>query len=140
MSQKYRQPGYRDKEEPSEKFVRPKNEFSREGPRSPKMPGLQKVVRCGLCGARIPPSFDEIELMSRCPKCGADLHSCRNCVNFDPASRFECTQPIPRRVFPKDRRAECEFFEIKSSVEKIVSSTPSRDVDPRQAFEDLFRK
>ena len=35
---------------------------------------------------------------SRCPKCGADLHTCRNCRHFDTAARFECSQPIKERM------------------------------------------
>jgi hypothetical protein len=104
------------------------------------MPGLRKALKCAFCGTKLPLSFDEISLTSTCSSCGADLHSCKHCVHFDPGSRFECTQPITARIHPKDKRAECEYFEIRTTVEKDVSSSQSRPTDARAAFEDLFKK
>jgi hypothetical protein len=102
-----------------------------------------------MCGVKLPPNFEEITYTSQCPRCAADLHTCRNCVFFNPASRFECEQTIPRRVAPKDKRADCEFFEVRSTVEKItssntsnagVSSGPQNSDDARTAFENLFKR
>lgn len=104
------------------------------------MPGFHKLTRCATCGAALPASFDEITVASRCPKCGADLHTCRNCVYFDPASRFECTQSIPERIARKDVRNECEFFESRTTVEKVTSSESQKPSDSRAAFENLFKK
>lgn len=142
MSRKYRQPGYQDSgaapSQPGRPSDRPRGE--RDGPRSPKMPGMGRVIRCALCGTPLPASFGEITLSTQCPQCRADLHSCRNCVFFNPTSRFECEQPITEQVSPKDRRVDCEYFEVRSTVEKIVtSSRPSAGDDPRKAFEDLFK-
>jgi hypothetical protein len=141
MSRKYRQPGYQDGGGSADQGRGPdRPREKREGPRSPKMPGMGRVVRCALCGTRLPSTFEVIALTSQCPQCQADLHSCRNCVFFNPTSRFECEQPIQEQVSPKDRRVNCEFFEIRSTVEKIVtSSRPSSADDPRKAFEDLFK-
>lgn len=140
MSRKYRQQGYQDNNKGSERTrqnQRPTN--FRDGPRSPRMPGLKKALKCAFCGTRLPLSFDEVALDSECSNCGADLHSCKHCVHFDPSSRFECTQPIKQRVNPKDVRADCEFFEIRTTVEKDVTSSQSRPSDARAAFEDLFK-
>ncbi len=142
MSRKYRQPGYQDqsKAEPSPRRPPERQRGAREGPRSPKMPGMGRVIRCALCGTRLPAGFEQIKLDTQCPQCQADLHSCRNCVFFNPTSRFECEQPIKERISPKDRRADCEFFEIRSTVEKIVtSSRAGTPDDPKKAFEDLFK-
>ena len=140
MSRKYRQQGYQDNEETRERTRAPRPSTFREGPRSPRMPGMKKTTKCAMCGTVLPPSFGEISYLSRCPSCGSDLHCCKNCVHFDPASRFECSQPIPKRISPKDKRADCEFFDIRSTVEKIVSSSQDRPVDARAAFENLFKK
>lgn len=141
MSRKYRQAGYQD--ESGEKMKRPAS-FERrppEGPRSPRMAGLQKAMRCAACGKLLPATIGEIKFSSNCPSCSSALHTCRNCVHFDPAGRFECTQPIPERISPKDKRNSCKFFEIRSTVEKIVtSSNQKKGVDPREAFENLFKK
>lgn len=140
MSRKYRQQGYQDSQESRERTRAPRPSRSGEGPRSPRMPGMKKTTKCAMCGTALPPSFEEISYLSRCPNCGSDLQCCKNCVYFDPASRFECAQPIPKRVSPKDKRADCEFFGIRSTVEKIVSSSQDRPVDARAAFENLFKK
>lgn len=86
-------------------------------------------------------SLDDVTFSSKCTKCGSDLHCCKNCVHFDPGSRFECTQSIPERISPKDRANQCEFFEIKTTVEKITGSAsePKSADDARQAFDDLFK-
>ncbi len=139
MSRKYRQQGYQDhKQEPERSRQQRANTF-RDGPRSPRMPGLKKALKCALCGTRLPLSFDEVSLDSRCSNCGADLHSCKHCVHFDPSSRFECTQPITKRVNPKNLRADCAFFEIRTTVEKDVSSSQDSPKDARAAFENLFK-
>jgi hypothetical protein len=138
---KYRQPGYRDRQDRDVRRAPAQPRESREGPRSPQMPGFHQVVRCAMCGVKLPPGFGEVTDLSQCPKCQADLHTCKNCVFFDPASRFECSRPIQLRVSRKDIRNTCESFEIRSTVEKqTTSSTPRPSLDPREAFERLFKK
>ena len=65
------------------------------------MPGFRHVVRCAQCGHL---ATDDIGFNSRCTRCGTELHSCAQCASFDPGSRFECMQPIPERVSPKNTR------------------------------------
>lgn len=140
MSQKYRQPGYQDSGDSSRKESpgpRPK----REGPRSPQMPGFHEVMRCSQCGFQLPPAALDIEFSSRCPKCSAALHSCRNCAYFDPGSRMECTQEIPKRISPKDAGNQCQFFSGKTAMEKVTTGASGpRPEDAREAFERLFKK
>jgi hypothetical protein len=92
----------------------------------------------------------EIKGDSRCPKCQADLRSCKHCRYFDTGARFECTQPVVARVMTKDLRNDCEFFLPRTSVERETSSpvngngmsggpTPRAPRDARSAFDDLFR-
>ncbi len=136
---KYRQHGYQDRtEEPKkraqgEKLVR-KDTF---GPRPLQMPGTRTVSRCAQCGTLLQSSDPAV----RCPKCGFELHSCKQCSHFDPSSRFECMQPIPERVARKDQPNECTFYSIRVSVEKETSTPgPARPDDARKAFENLFKK
>jgi hypothetical protein len=103
------------------------------------MPGFRTTVKCGLCGTVLPATFDEITRTTQCPQCGGDLHTCKNCVNFNPASRFECEQPITQRISPKDRRADCDLFEVQTTVEKDVTSSKVSPSDAKAAFEDLFK-
>ena len=102
------------------------------GPRPVNLPGTRAVSRCTQCGTVLPPSPGE-----KCPKCGFELHSCKQCMYFDPGSRFECMQPVTERIAKKDTRNDCSFYEIRVTREK-ETSTPAtaRPNDARQAFEE----
>jgi len=142
---KYRQRGYQDddRERPSgPRPARPPREpgapagarrLSQDGPKHVNMPGYREVVRCSECGA---PVTEEIGLLSRCTRCGCDLHACAQCASFDPGSRFECMQPIKARVSPKKERNHCTLFSPRTKVERETTA-PKRD-DARKAFDDLF--
>ncbi len=138
MSRKYRQRGYmRDDGEKRQRRT-PQSNTSREGPRAPRMTQFQKVVRCKTCGKLLPPGFEAILQETSCPNCQSDLHTCTNCSFFDPASRFECTKPIAKRVSPKDAGNDCSYFKARRAVEKQTTSNPDHE-DPRDAFDRLFK-
>jgi hypothetical protein len=149
MGRKYKQQGYHDADQERKPGQRQQPRRSSEGPRSPRMPGFQEVMRCSMCG-NIIPAFTEIKGESQCSKCGGDLRSCKHCRHFDTGAQFECTQAILERVAAKDKRNYCEFFEARTSVERETSS-PSSKSNPsggansntpkaaRSAFDDLFR-
>ena len=128
---KYRQHGYQDR---GEKPVR-KDTF---GPRPLQMPGKRTVSRCSQCGTVLPTLAEPPE---KCPKCGFELHSCKQCTYFDPSSRFECMQPITERIPRKDVKNRCTFYSIRVTTEK-ETTTPAaaKPADARQAFENLFKK
>ena len=108
---KYGQRGYMDtsagrEREPEREKPRPKGPPKgalRDIPKNIKMPGFQEVMRCSLCGAIVPQDV-EVGDDSQCPKCNADLKTCKNCRHFDTGAQFECTQQIPERVMKKDMR------------------------------------
>jgi hypothetical protein len=138
---KYRQHGYQDRDrdegrqKPSADRPIKKDTF---GPRPVQMPGTHTVSRCAQCGTLLQSLTEPV---GQCPKCGFELHSCRQCTYFDTSSRFECTQPIPERIARKDARNECSFYSMRVRVEK-ETSTPSAATpeSARQAFEKLFKK
>src|SRR6266849_9407803 len=108
MSRKYRQKGYMSESEerkPQPRAGKGPNDISRDV-RSPVMPGFREVFRCALCGTAIPAQMG-VTAESQCPKCKADLHTCKNCVYFDPSQRFECLQTILERIVKKDLRNQC---------------------------------
>ncbi len=136
MERKYKQRGYMDSGGDRERSEsRPAKKPETFGPRTPKLPGKREVVRCGSCAALLPP---DIDFTGKCPRCGFELHSCKQCAYFDTSSRYECTQPISARLPKKDSRNQCSFYSPRTTVERETSS--SRPLDARQAFENLFRK
>ena len=100
MDRKYKQRGYMDSDRERERS-QPKAGPRKEqfGPKTPAMPGKREVLRCASCALILPVGID---LQGRCPKCGFELHSCKQCAFFDTAARFECTQPITARIPRKD--------------------------------------
>lgn len=134
---KYRQRGYQDGDrEKVEK--RPAKKPETFGPRTPTMPGKRFVSRCADCGVILPMGYDA---QGKCPQCGFELHSCKQCAYFDTSSRFECTQPITERIAKKDARNECTFYALRTTVERETSSPGSASPpDARRAFESLFKK
>lgn len=133
---KYRQRGYMEEDRERQQTAKPPPKArDREGPRSPRMMAFGEKVKCAACGAGVPAN---ISLDSTCPKCKADLHTCRLCTSFDPGARFECRKPITERIMNKGARNECELFAPRTVIERETSSgTPT---DARQAFTNLFKK
>jgi hypothetical protein len=137
---KYRQRGYMDHGGQQEQRARPQTKpqakpQEREGPRSPKMMAFGQKVKCAACGATIQAN---IATDSCCPKCNADLHTCRQCTSFDPGAHFECRKPITERIANKGARNTCELFAARTVVERETSS--GKPTDARQAFANLFKK
>ena len=144
---KYRQRGYQD--EPREPRRDPrgapgreeKKEYAPRGqpPVAPKtfnMPGFREVVRCARCGYELTAAV-AWTADGTCARCGADLHSCAQCVHFDTGAAFECQRPVPARISPKDARNTCPMYEPRTTVERETkSAAPS---SARKAFDDLFK-
>lgn len=137
---KYKQRGYMDHD--SDRDQRPKSSGQkqgpppeREGPRSPRMMAFGQKVKCSACAAVVQAN---ITAEAVCPKCNADLHTCRQCSYFDPGSRFECRKPLTARIVNKGGRNTCELFAARTVVERETSS--GQPTDARQAFANLFKK
>lgn len=145
---KYRQRGYQDDDrEPASRGPKPKvprkgaprSVINREH-RTPNMPGFHDVIRCARCGQTF---RGTIGFDTNCSSCGTALHTCAQCASFDTDSRFECVQPIPARVSPKDEGNACTLFEPQVMVERQThserSSTSSGPRGVKEAFDDLFK-
>jgi hypothetical protein len=136
MSRKYRQPGYMDADRG--KKPKPPPRQKRAGGRVETK--FHLITRCNNCASEIQ-LMDEIRVTDKCNKCGTDLHTCRNCINFDPSARNECIKPIEVRISNKGVNNLCRFFEAKVLIEKQGSgAAPKAENSHRQAFLDLFKK
>jgi hypothetical protein len=139
MNRKYRQPGYQDRER--EREARPKPTPKPKGAASRVETKFHLVTRCNNCAAEMQ-VVDQIETNAKCKNCGTDLHTCRNCLNFDPSARNECIKPVELRVTNKSANNLCVAFAPKTLVEKQGSGAAPQKVESshRQAFFDLFKK
>jgi hypothetical protein len=137
MERKYKQRGYQQDDDSDQK-PRP-SAPQKSDVRSPKMPAFREVTRCALCGTQVNISVGGISVDQQCPKCHNDLHSCKNCVSFDPGARFQCRKPITERIAKKDLRNECHLFEPRKTIERETTAAAADTKDPRAAFDKLFK-
>jgi hypothetical protein len=137
MDRKYRQRGYMSEDKEPRPRAAPQQKSDM---RAPNIPALVEVTRCSLCGMQVRVELGGIPLDSKCPKCQADLHVCKNCVSFDPGARFQCRKPVSVRIPKKDVRNECELFEPRKTLERQTTSAAVDGKDPRSAFDRLFKK
>jgi hypothetical protein len=142
---KYRQHGYQDSGEARQKASQQQAPSRKDkddkdntfGPRPVQMPGTHSVSRCSQCGTLLSMLSQPL---GQCPKCGFELHSCKQCTYFDPSRRFECMQPVPERIARKDARNDCTFYSISVRVEKQTSTgLAAQPNDARKAFDNLFK-
>lgn len=157
---KYSQRGYRESERSHSGPQRtdrpkpngPKPSIDVTGPKLPRL--VQNVVasRCYNCATQLANGFD---FLGNCPKCGAALHCCKQCANFEPSTRFQCVKPIPERIPIKDQANLCPLFSprvtvardaqpagptvAKSDLGKLAVA-PKTANDARAAFDSLFKK
>lgn len=154
---RYRQRGYMDSDRESRgprhedrpKPSGPRPPLDVTGPRLPRL--LQNVVaaRCFNCSTALPA---DIDWKGKCPKCGSDLHCCKQCAHFEPSTRFQCLKPIQVRIAVKDRANECELFKPRVTVARDAAPAsngnstaasvpaPRSPNDARAAFDNLFKK
>jgi hypothetical protein len=138
---KYRQRGYQDDEPARRPAGAPKGPGGPpprgdrpEGPKTPNLMPTRQVVRCSRCGGEIAAPYGADV---RCSKCGSDVHTCQQCVYFDPGAPLQCMQPVPVRIAPKDVKNSCTLWEPRRTVERETHSASANSA--RSAFDDLFK-
>ena len=142
---KYRQSGYQDSGQREERSRAPQGpREKKEGPRGRGLGAPSETVfRCAKCGEK-QSALAEIPFDAACAKCGADVHTCSNCVSFDTSVRWECRryEEIPARVAKKSTRNECPLFTPKAAQEFARDAGESGKPSPgdaRSAFDALFK-
>ena len=140
---KYRQRGYQDEPKAPRREEMPaqKKEYAPRGqppdrPKTFNMPGFREVVRCARCGNELTVAA-AWSADAKCNRCGADLHTCAQCANFDTGAAFECQKTIPARISPKDALNTCPEYEPRTTVERETKSVAPTSA--RKAFDDLFK-
>jgi hypothetical protein len=151
---KYRQRGYQDSGQSRSSQGPRESAPPRPKPEGPRGRGLgaptENVFRCAACGAKRLVSAeaghpDFLALDATCARCGADLHTCTNCVSFDTSSRWECRRnaELPARIAKKSTRNECGLFAPRLAQEfgadRDRPQGQAGSSDPRAAFDALFK-
>jgi len=147
---KYKQRGYRDTDGPKGRRQetdeeREARQDAREAARKVRHAisrDASVVMRCADCGYQAPGEVI-IAYDTECPKCHSSLHNCRNCRHFDSAARFQCRKPVEKAVASKTIGNHCDLYEARAvldSTGKRAERPKSAAQNPRQAFDDLFKK
>src|SRR5581483_7939064 len=112
---KYRQRGYGESSAPPNgngngpkpKPAGPRPPLDITGPRLPRLVQAVTASRCYSCSTTLLPG---VSFNGPCPKCGAQLHCCKQCSHFEPSTRFQCMKPVPLRIAAKDQINNCTLF------------------------------
>ncbi|MEP6471922.1 MAG: hypothetical protein ABJC28_07880 [Acidobacteriota bacterium] len=141
---KYRHRGYQESSSEERRPRGPRPDALGRSEGAPRGRGIDTdkavVFACKSCGEK-QRDLEDIRVDSTCPRCGADLHSCAQCLSFDTSAQFECIQPIPERIPNKKLRNSCPLFSPAKSFDltgtRATTATPD---DARAAFDRLFKK
>ncbi|MGH9414704.1 MAG: hypothetical protein ACRD0Y_13320 [Terriglobales bacterium] len=99
-------------------------------------------MTCWKCGRTITlKTAQKVNTRDTCA-CDADLHVCRNCRHFDPASHNECREVMAEWVRSKDRANYCDYFSPATADQPTGPQAQGKlaPEDARAQFDQLFGK
>ncbi len=91
---------------------------------------------CWKCGAALAVLTLPLSRRDECPRCRAELHVCRMCVDFDLRVAKHCREPTAEEVSDKTRANFCDHFAPRAGA--YVASDTSAAERARQELERLF--
>ncbi len=97
---------------------------------------MMDTLVCWKCGASIDYLTPPIERLDACKACGAEIHVCKMCVDYDTSYAHHCREPIAEEVKDKERANFCDFFKPKPDV--YVAQDTTEGDDAMEKLEDLF--
>ncbi len=93
---------------------------------------------CWKCGASLATLTLPLRRLEECPRCRAELHVCRMCVEYDTSVATRCREPTAEEVRDKERANFCDFFGPRPGAYTAVNTT---DADRARAeLDKLFGK
>ncbi|HKE43671.1 MAG TPA: hypothetical protein VKB41_03945 [Steroidobacteraceae bacterium] len=91
---------------------------------------------CWKCGASLAALTLPLRRLEECKACGAELHVCRMCVDYDTAVAKSCREPIAEEVQDKERANFCDYFQPRPDAYKPRDETEAQK--SRAALDTLF--
>jgi hypothetical protein len=96
---------------------------------------------CWFCGAPVKDA-EPLGRSLRCPCCGKDLRSCRNCRHYLTGSRFDCAESQADPVRDKEIANFCDWFALAPKFREATRGE-IKEMDSakaaRNAFDNLFK-
>ena len=93
---------------------------------------------CWKCGASLAALSLPLLRLDECPACGAQLHVCRLCVEYDTRVAKHCREPTAEEVRDKEHATFCDHFKPREGA--FVPANTAEIARARSALEDLFSK
>ena len=91
---------------------------------------------CWKCGAALAALTLPLSRRDECPRCRAELHVCRMCVEYDVAYPKYCREPIAEDVSDRTRSNFCDYF--KPRADAYVPGDAGDAERARRELEQLF--
>ena len=94
-------------------------------------------IKCFSCGNVLDFPPGNVGRTATCPKCSADIRTCRNCQHFNPNAYNECNESAAERVVEKERANFCDYFRLAgANVHHRAEQVKS---DALKKLDDLFK-
>src|SRR6202165_1890112 len=93
---------------------------------------------CWKCGGSLAAMSLPLMRADACPKCRAELHVCRMCVDYDTRVAKHCREPTAEEVNDKTHANFCDYFKSRAAAH-----TPRNTAEVAKAqteLEKLFGK
>ncbi len=68
-------------------------------------------LRCWKCGASLEEWSLPLSRRAECRACGAELHVCRMCAEYEPRAAGQCREDRAEGVTDKERANFCDWFQ-----------------------------
>jgi len=93
---------------------------------------------CWKCGVSLAELSLPLRRLDECPKCRAELHVCRMCVEYDTRVAKHCREPIAEEVRDKTAANFCDFFKPRPGA--YVAPNTAEVNRAKAALDKLFGK
>ena len=95
-------------------------------------------LSCWKCGTSLAQLSLPLRRLDECPKCRAELHVCKLCVDYDTRVAKHCREPTAEEVNDKTKANFCDFFKPRGGA---YTAPNTGEVDKARAeLEKLFGK
>jgi hypothetical protein len=110
----------------------------RKMPGSSTLPSMTHDLVCWKCGAPLAELSLPLRRLEECPKCHAELHVCRMCIEYDTRVAKHCREPTAEEVNDKTHANFCDHFKPRAAA---FTPPNTAEVDKaRTELEKLFGK
>src|ERR1700722_14302230 len=93
---------------------------------------------CWKCGGSLSSLSLPFMRADACPKCRAELHVCRMCVDYDTRVAKHCREPTAEEVSDKTRATFGGPYKPRPGA--YIAPNTAEIAQERSALENLFRK